>query len=157
LFDIVSKRASSDRLLTLVQGSSQCVAAAIMLALIPIRLLRPRPGLRRLVRQPGFAACCAIAAVLALGFIEGLMWVLFRDVQKGWGNVWPFQQLWAIAIEIRGIFAVAGVWLLLAFTGRWRAEKSWVDRLGRALGAVWVAWLPLYVLQPWLLPYLPTI
>jgi hypothetical protein len=133
------------------------MAAAFMLALIPIRLLRPRPGLRRLVRQPGFAACCAIAAVLAFGFVEGLILVFFRDVQKGWGNVWPFQQLWSIGIAFCGIFAVAGAWLLLALTGRWRAEKSWVDRLGRVLGTVWVAWLPISVLEPWILPYLPAI
>jgi hypothetical protein len=156
-FYVVWKRVSADRLLILVQGSSQCVAAAFMLALIPIRLLRPRPGLRRLVRQPGFAACCAIAAVLVLGFIEGLMWVVFRDVQKGQGDSWPFQQLWEIGVGYRGPFVVAGAWLLLALTGRWRAEKSWVDRLGRALGAVWVVWLPIHLLEPWLLRYLPAI
>ena len=26
----------------------------------------------------------------------------------------------------------------LAVAGRWRAEPSWVDRLGRALGVFWV-------------------
>jgi hypothetical protein len=36
-------------------------------------------------------------------------------------------------------FTVAAVWLLLALAGRWRPEKSWIDRLGRLLGVVWIA------------------
>jgi hypothetical protein len=34
--------------------------------------------------------------------------------------------------------AVAAVWLVLALSGRWRPEKSWIDRLGRLLGAMWI-------------------
>lgn len=37
-------------------------------------------------------------------------------------------------------FTVAVVWLLLALSGRWRPEKSWIDRLGRLLGVVWIAY-----------------
>ena len=35
--------------------------------------------------------------------------------------------------------AVAAVWLVLALSGRWRPEKSWIDRLGRMLGVTWIA------------------
>ena len=35
-------------------------------------------------------------------------------------------------------YAVAAVWLVLVVSGRWRPEKSWIDRLGRALGVIWV-------------------
>jgi hypothetical protein len=34
--------------------------------------------------------------------------------------------------------AVAAVWLVLAMSGRWRPEKSWIDRLARLLGATWI-------------------
>jgi hypothetical protein len=34
--------------------------------------------------------------------------------------------------------AVAAVWLVLALSGRWRPERSWIDRLGRVLGATWI-------------------
>ncbi len=34
--------------------------------------------------------------------------------------------------------AVAAVWLVLALSGRWSPEKSWIDRLGRILGATWL-------------------
>jgi hypothetical protein len=38
-----------------------------------------------------------------------------------------------------GGFAVAVAWATLALVGRWEPEASWVDRLGRALGAGWIA------------------
>jgi hypothetical protein len=34
--------------------------------------------------------------------------------------------------------AVAAVWLVLALSGRWRPERSWIDRLGRFLGVTWI-------------------
>lgn len=34
--------------------------------------------------------------------------------------------------------AVAVAWLGLAASGRWRSERSWIDRLGRGLGATWI-------------------
>jgi hypothetical protein len=151
---VVHKRASAERLVWAIQGMTTCIASPCMLALIPIRLRRPRPPYRRLVRQPGFAACSAIAALLVLGSLECMTLLLFRDVSKAWGT-WPFQQLWHIAAVGRGPFAVAGAWLLLAISGRWRPEASWVDRLGCALGLVWVVWLPIGLAQPWLLELLP--
>jgi hypothetical protein len=36
-------------------------------------------------------------------------------------------------------FTVAAIWLLLVLSGRWRPERSWIDRLGRLLGLVWMA------------------
>jgi hypothetical protein len=33
---------------------------------------------------------------------------------------------------------VAAVWLVIALAGRWKAERSWIDRLGRVLGVVWI-------------------
>ncbi len=36
-------------------------------------------------------------------------------------------------------FSVAAIWVLLALSGRWRPERSWIDRLGRLLGVAWIA------------------
>ncbi|MHB1557681.1 MAG: hypothetical protein ACYC61_09395 [Isosphaeraceae bacterium] len=33
---------------------------------------------------------------------------------------------------------MAAFWLVPAVAGRWRPEKSWIDRLGRALGITWI-------------------
>jgi hypothetical protein len=38
--------------------------------------------------------------------------------------------------------AVAAAWLLLAVGGHRRSEPHWLDRLGRALGAYWIAIIP---------------
>jgi hypothetical protein len=36
-------------------------------------------------------------------------------------------------------YSVAAVWLLLALSGRWCVERSWIDRLGGLLGVMWIA------------------
>jgi magnesium-transporting ATPase (P-type) len=35
-------------------------------------------------------------------------------------------------------FVIAGAWLALAVMGRWRPERSWIDRFGRAIGIFWI-------------------
>ncbi len=37
-----------------------------------------------------------------------------------------------------GGWGVAAAWIALAFNGRWRPERSWIDRLGRGLGVFWL-------------------
>ena len=152
---VVYKGKSVDRPIALAEGLSTCVASAILLALIPIRLRRPRPGLRRLARQPGFVASCAVAAALAAGVAQGLILISFRT----WGykrGPWPFQQLWAIGAE-KCFFAIAGAWLLLALSGRWRAEPGWIDRLGRLMGAVWIFGILVMFLETWIFRHLPAL
>lgn len=153
---LVWRRATADRLLIAIGGPMTCAAASLMVALIPIRLRHPRPRLARVFRQPGFAASIAISGVLFLGFVQGVILIGARDPRiMGFPHAWPFQQLWEITVGFQGQFAVAAVWLLLVVTGRWRSEPSWVDRLGRACGAVWVGGLLVHWLEPWLLPVLP--
>lgn len=144
-----------DRLLTVVEGPTTCIASAVLLALIPIRLRRPRPGLRRLVRQPGFAASCATAAALTVGLVQGANLVAFRTVSPRWGT-WPFQQLWTIGAGPCPS-AIAGAWLILALNGRWRAERGWIDRTGRIAAAVWIFWFLIYLLETWLFRLLPAL
>lgn len=33
---------------------------------------------------------------------------------------------------------IISAWLILAVSGGWRPEKSWIDRLGRAIGIGWI-------------------
>ncbi len=106
----------------------------LALALIAVRLRSPRPRRRRLWRQPGFAACFAVGVAFlveaaeqvfsrhaALASFDGIQYALF------WRQ-WTYQGP-----------VVAGAWLMLALTGRWRAEPGVVDRLGRLVGAFWIA------------------
>jgi hypothetical protein len=40
---------------------------------------------------------------------------------------------------------VFGAWAALASTRRWRAEPTWIDRLGRVLATIWIGLLLIYI------------
>jgi hypothetical protein len=119
-------------------------------ALLGLRLRQPRPALRRLARQPGLVACGAAMLALILevaGIILGEIVVPPSSVIAR--TVPPYLRLSlprAILHSIRGTIllqvnagcAVAGALLILALSGRWRSEPSWLDRSGRALGYAWM-------------------
>ncbi len=106
---------------------------ALTVAYVPIRLRRPRPSLRRLMRQPGMAACSAVLLVTA---VDGDLWVLYC-LKHAYSLVQFFPNYW------RGNFehiatAVAAVWLGMFLSRRWWAEPGWIDRLGRVIGFAWL-------------------
>jgi hypothetical protein len=104
-----------------------CVLAAWTIMLLLLRLHGPRPTLRRLATQPGFAASCAAALSLAIG----LMWNANSDIPL------PISVM-ATLSPSRITRSVASALAILALSGGWRSEPSWIDRLGRALAVSWV-------------------
>ena len=84
-----------------------------------LRLRRPRPPLRDLVRQSGFVVCLAVI-VGTLIFVD-LGWVARIDVS--------WEAILASAILL--------FWPVLGLPP-WRSEASWIDRLGRAVGWGWI-------------------
>lgn len=118
------------------------MAARAIYALVPwtfaiflIGLRQPRPPLRRLVLQPGMAACGAV--VLWLGFKTLLLLTMMIGVpQKRWLVTRYLGD--GVALVSWAAPAVAGAWLVLALSGRWRPAQGWIDRCGRALGASWL-------------------
>ncbi len=38
-------------------------------------------------------------------------------------------------------FAVIASWVALALARRWRSERGWIDRAGRAVGLLWIVLL----------------
>jgi len=112
------------------------VIAMWTLALIPIRLLGPRPSRRRLARQPGLMATLAVGVATVFG---GLQYLIGASVW-GWdyyGGMIGTEDTMAIVPALFGL-AVSVSWMTLCVGRRWRAEASWVDRLGRAMGAFWI-------------------
>jgi hypothetical protein len=102
-------------------------------AFLVIRLRRPRSSLRRLVRQPGMAAACgavvgcAIAGLMmaigvAVGSPRAPSWIL------AFGNAAPWMAGPAVIASTVNV-ALSGC----------RLERGWIDMLGCALGACWVA------------------
>jgi hypothetical protein len=130
-------------------------ASAMTAALLAIRLRRPRPTLRRVARQPGVVACeVALVALLVV-----VCWAAFTTAT---GRVIEFSQLvqrvpkggghgssGAVSYPLTGRlltvygdrigFAVAGAWLSLLLFGRWRPERTWIDRRCRAMGWIWLS------------------
>ena len=116
-------------------------AAALTVAFLVIRLRRPRPRFRRLMRQPGMAAGVAAASAITANLVViAVVWPLAGapawedvDLQGGLDLQWGLGVLGSAGVT------VAAVWLFMALARVGRPEAGWVDRLGRVLGGVWVA------------------
>jgi hypothetical protein len=103
-------------------------------AFLIVRLKRPRAALRSMICQPGFAACAApVVIVLATMPLAVL----------------PPLGLAGQMIEIVGQVLLVGAaplaWVFLIATRRWNPEPSWIDRLGRILGALWMVCIPAHL------------
>jgi hypothetical protein len=139
------------------------IPAVWAVVLFACRLRRPRPPWRRLVNQPGFVACGAVSLVIAIrltGFLTLVARTLgnpFYTTNLGVSEALSVTISYPGPVNIATIYnsayfaasafgmstSVAAVWLLLVASGRWRPEPSWLDRLGRAVGAYWIAMIPL--------------
>jgi hypothetical protein len=112
-----------------------------------IRLTPPRPSWMRLTRQPGAVACMvgSVALILEIG-TAALFYHFVNTTYTSYNGVWSYvlglDGMRRVASRVS--FAVGAAWFLLVIGGRWRAEPSWIDRVGRAVGIFWVALIPLY-------------
>jgi hypothetical protein len=97
------------------------VLLGLMVAQPLIRLKRPRPTMAEVARQSGLVTC-----------LIGLVTVA---VLLSIGDLW-FSGL-ALTLGLTRVMLLTMLWPLLALPP-WRAEPSWVDRLGRAVGWGWM-------------------
>jgi hypothetical protein len=111
--------------------------AAWTLAALVLRLRFPRPALRRVMRQPGIVASSAATMLIMIGAIHYVL-----DLgNSSWLDV-PFEYtVFSVGC------GVAAAWLTLALSMRWRAERSWIDRLGQVLGVYWISMVPLILFR----------
>jgi len=144
-------------------------AAPMTMACLAFRLRRPRPARRRIWMQPGAAAALACALIFAVKGIEVVAAFARPDILSVGAPIGQAARVrvsdstyllhvsvpapngligsvdlgcWGVAMAAFAApcgYGVGAVWLLLAVSGRWRAERSWIDRLGRVLGVVWIA------------------
>ncbi len=123
-----------------VSGQSLAEAVPFLMALtvavLAMRVRRPRPQWRRIFRQPGTAACVAAIVPLASA------WLQFAFA--AWRNPGFLDPL-SGSVDLRltqGTF-LAGLWVLaswlaLAISGRRRPERSRLDKFGRLVGLGWI-------------------
>ena len=94
---------------------------------------------RRRPRPPGVAACEGVIVATGISVSFWIHVVITSNVGAGWaGRPWdliPAQ----ITDPSPAAVAVGSAWAVLALDRRWRPESSWLDRLGRILGAYWLA------------------
>jgi hypothetical protein len=116
------------------------------LAVGGLSLSRPRPPLHRLLRRPGTVACLAAASVLACEIaVTVLLYLLaaLAGITLGFDLRSNHSYLKAYYLLIATLgFAIAAAWAMQILGRRWRAEPSWIDRGGRALGLCWIALTP---------------
>jgi hypothetical protein len=115
-------------------------------ALFALRLRRPRPSRRRLLGQPGFAACAIATTTMVLICLDQqrFLYLVYRKLTP-----FTLNSLFILNYRIDVSFAPAGLWALMAACGRWHAEPSWIDRAGRIVGTLWILLIPIR----WFSPY----
>jgi hypothetical protein len=126
--------------------------APITLAVLIMRLRRPRPPFSRCFRQPGAAACAAATTFFVLDVLTRLLDLIFRFSADRMGVVFHTGSMTtSLRYHVDNLFgplalwvgewsgmAVAGAYLALWATGLWRSQPSWIDRTGRVLGWLWM-------------------
>jgi len=151
---------SARRLLLTVIYVGTTLAAPWGIALLILHRVRSPGSPSWRARRPGAVAC--LASTMMLGLVlasealrpsrnkphiligpsaEARVVASFppHDDSTGWReNIDPFLNT-ALRMPRLAGFVVSGAWIALALARRWRPERSWVDRLGRAIGVFWIA------------------
>jgi hypothetical protein len=124
----------ADRLITFTRGTSHLLACWTLAVLI-LRLRSPRPRRARLVCQPGTVAVATATAYAVAVAARILVAFLIRAKYK---PAWSDYVAQAIN-TYETATAITASWLILALSGRWRPERTWIDRSGCLIGLAWIA------------------
>ncbi len=126
-------------------GLASLWLAAWSLAMLWIRLRRPRPNLSRLSRQPGFGATLPAAGSFAVVMGPVTCLLLLRALPTFQEPSWYhpsaalfFRCAYNLRLPYLMCGAVIGSWSVASLTGRWEPEPGWIDRIGTALGVGWI-------------------
>jgi hypothetical protein len=105
-----------------------CLASTVVLALI-LAIQSVRPSSNDLFEP----------LVGLRGEVRAVSTFHHHDASSDWSD--PLDPFLNTALQMPrwAGFVVAGAWIALALAGRWRPERSWIDRLGRAIGVFWIA------------------
>jgi hypothetical protein len=111
------------------------------LLVLCLRLVRPRPSIRRISRQPGAVACFSM---IAFGIFFQVDNVVQTSRLEGHGAARFVDVSWWLlnAVDSQAVywFVVPIIWIVFIFGRIGRPEASWIDRSGRVLGWCWIVW-----------------
>jgi hypothetical protein len=124
--------------------SASYFTASWSLACLTLGLRQPRMSFRFVLGQPGMVACLTTAVILGLRLFTVAISFVFRylyDVNLTISQILDIMdEPPQIPSEIG--CAIAAAWVIQRASGGWRPEAYWIDRLGRALGFLWIANIP---------------
>ena len=83
-------------------------------------------------------ASCASLTTVAFVALPVVVGSLAAGAGSGYRSNALFDQAQVCSATMFGGLGVLMAWLTLLVCGRWHAERSWVDRLGRAMGLYWI-------------------
>ena len=119
-----------------------CILVPLTLALIVSSLRDRRASRRDDLQSVGFVSCVVLvlAAILPVVYfvvrvVKAQEWHpddgINHELAVGFNNMFGVLKLEAGPM-------IAGAWLALALTGRWRVGPSWTDRVGCLVGACYI-------------------
>jgi hypothetical protein len=115
--------------------------AVASVAVLALRLRRPRPPLNVLAREPGTVAC----AVASFIMVPASLVILTRHYQASGslGVAWKRAGIDLQPEYLGGLtfligLAIAVTWFVIKSRRWWVPAAGWLDRLGRLLGVGWI-------------------
>jgi hypothetical protein len=149
-------RSTTEQAWTTIKSFLPCFVT-VMPALFLLSLRQPRASRRILAQRPGVMACGAGSLVLGWEAVRAGYSLFHELARNGWHTalhrtyyrfIWWERLLPSISpIEIA--IVILAMWFAIAFGQRWRPEKHWIDRAGRALGVSWIVCALIEVAAPW--------
>ena len=115
---------------------SQTIVSIFTFTVLLLRLLPPRPSVRRLARQPGFVACLVGSVSICVGGVLNLA-VIGANPAPGF-EAQVYAQFFLMPQMGSPGLTILACWLVSRLGGWWRPERTWVDRSGRILGVYWI-------------------
>jgi hypothetical protein len=116
--------------ISLVVLATAPLLSMLSFGLLVLRLRPPRPSLHRLLCQPGFVASISVTISSVVSVILILAMMLSSNIMSSFIVI--------ISSSLAVGCGVSTPWSVLFLSGRWRGERSWIDRAGRVLGACWL-------------------
>jgi hypothetical protein len=113
------------------------------IALTLLQLLHPRPKLGDLFHRPGMTACGAATLAIAIGAVNLTALLVALRIKHSinrYEHDGIIEGLVSCLLHGKGIeagmpgLAVTVGWIMLALSGRWQPDQSWLDRAGRWRG-----------------------
>jgi len=120
-----------------------------------VRMRRPHPKLRVMLRRVGSSAGWAATLGVLVCLVFGATNVAFRPPHPNLWQNWHILRI-LFFLNILGPI-VLGVMSALLLSRRWRMRGGWIELMGLGVGSYWAFWSAYGIIKPVFHHYLPAI